>query len=55
MTQQPLTYPALAAALTAENQLLVAALEVIASGNTDPDDMVELARATLAKSTGGAA
>lgn len=31
---------------------LVEALEVVASGNTDPDAMVELARATLAKCEG---
>ena len=48
----PLTHASLAASLAAEKQLLVAALEVVASGNTDPDTMVELARATLAKTTG---
>ena len=34
---------------------LLAALEVIALGNTDPDQMVEIARAAIAKATGGAA
>jgi hypothetical protein len=32
---------------------LLAALEIIASGNTDPDDMVEIAREAIAK-VGGA-
>ena len=31
---------------------LLAALEVIALGNTDPDEMVEIARAAIAKATG---
>jgi hypothetical protein len=34
---------------------LLAALEVIALGNTDPDQMVEIARAAIAKAAGGAA
>ncbi len=34
---------------------LLDALEIIAAGNTDPDQMVEIAREAIAKATGGAA
>jgi hypothetical protein len=34
---------------------LLDALEIIASGNTYPDDMVEIAREAIAKAEGGAA
>lgn len=39
-------------ALIAACPRMFAALETIAAGNTDPDQMVELARAALAKATG---
>lgn len=40
------------ARLIAASPSMFAALEIIAAGNTDPDEMVKMARAAIAKATG---